>query len=123
MTDRFPEAFKRFEEEINVSKVNTLDELIDEFKDWGLERAPITNLQRKVLAIEGVKIGIDPVYLSRYFRKERDISYFTKTGKKVSYHQSAKFIEVYRHVLTDKSKNIRGGTFSSKPKDRVKELE
>ena len=115
MTDRFPEAFERFEKKTDIDEVNTLDELMNKFKDWGLKKAPITKLQRKALAIEGVKKGIDPVYITRWFRKERDISYTTKTGKMVSYRQSAKFIEGHRNELT--------GRFIGKPKDRVKELE
>jgi len=114
MTDRFPEAFQRFEKKTDISHVNTLDELMNEFSGWGGKKAPITKLQRKGLAIEGVKKGIDPVYQSRWFRKERDIQYTTKTGKTVSYHQSAKFIEGNRNALT--------GKFSGKPKDRVRKL-
>ena len=114
MTDKFPPAFKRFEEKVDIDNVNTLKELIDEFKNWGLKKAPITKLQRKGLAIEGVKIGIDPIYTTRWFRKERDIQYTTKTGKIVSYHQSAKFIEGNRNALT--------GKFSGKPKDRIRDL-
>lgn len=114
LTDRFPKAFQRFEKKTDISDINTLDELMNEFRDWGGKKAPITRKQRKGLAIEGIEKGIDPIYSIRWFRKERDVSYITKTGKTVTYHQSAKFIEGNRNALT--------GKFSGKPKDRVKEL-
>ena len=114
MKDKFPPAFRRFEEKVDIDDVKTLKELMEEFKNWGLKKAPITKKQRKGLAIEGVKIGIDPVLPVTYVRKEKEITYTTKTGKIVSYHQKLKIMQAHRNILT--------GRYSKEPRDRIQDL-
>ena len=90
MTDEFPKAFKRFPPE--KKEVKTFTELVRNFKEWGGDRAPMTDKQNKALGHEAIKIGIIP-HLQIIFKRNkktqtrwRDVT----TGKFVKHEERGK---------------------------------
>lgn len=80
MVDKFPEAFKRFERQIDISNVKTLFELRQKFKEWALDKWIGSTRQQEALRIEAEKRGIETKEKIR-----RDI--ILRRGK---------FIQIYR---------------------------
>jgi hypothetical protein len=70
LTDEFPKAFKRFPPE--KKKVKTFIELMQEFKIWGGDRAPMTNKQTRALGVEARKLGIENTSIQiRFMRNNK----------------------------------------------------
>jgi hypothetical protein len=55
--DRFPEAFERFEEVVDVDAINSFGELREEFAWWAGERWLDTLRQLHALAIQAQGVG------------------------------------------------------------------
>jgi hypothetical protein len=69
LTDEFPKAFKRFPPE--KKEVKTFEELKQNFKEWGGDRAPMTNKQNRALGKEAIKLGILPHEQFRFKRYDK----------------------------------------------------
>ena len=69
MPDRFPEAFKRFEEVVPVRRIKSFEQLKLAFGAWAGEKWIPTNRQLEALAVQARKHGI-PIYAEerRVFR-------------------------------------------------------
>lgn len=50
--DKFPEAFNRFERDVDLSHIKTFGQLTLEFMMWGKERATLSKKQTLALKIE-----------------------------------------------------------------------
>jgi hypothetical protein len=59
MSEKFPEAFTRFIEQKGTA--NNFQELLDSFEGWNV-KTQITKKQKRALAIEARKIGINDTY-------------------------------------------------------------
>jgi len=53
--DKFPEAYKRYEDAIDTSEMKTFQELLYSFRGWGKQRFPPTTKQIDALKIEAKK--------------------------------------------------------------------
>jgi hypothetical protein len=60
MMDRFPEAFERFEEVVDVDAIRSFRELREEFAWWAGEKWFDTSRQLHALSIEAQKLGLLP---------------------------------------------------------------
>jgi hypothetical protein len=58
--DRFPEAFQRFEEVVDVAAINSFGELRLAFSLWAGEKWFDTSRQLHALSIEAQKLGLLP---------------------------------------------------------------
>lgn len=58
--DKFPEAFDRFEEQVDVSRTRSFDELLTQFEIWAGQRWKETPQQLQALKIEARRLGIVP---------------------------------------------------------------
>ena len=56
--DKFPEAFERFEEAVDVDKIRSFQELRDSFALWSGKNWKATRKQTEALWIEARKRGI-----------------------------------------------------------------
>jgi hypothetical protein len=63
-TDRFPEAFRRYEEVVDVDKIESWRELKSSFASWTGANWKDTNLQNSALAVEARKRSI-PLQIER----------------------------------------------------------
>ena len=73
--DRFPEAFKRFEEVVDVSKIKSFQQLLMAFKLWAGRKWKDSPLQIEALKEEAFKREIPqiPVTHEEYLRKKAEI--------------------------------------------------
>jgi hypothetical protein len=62
--DRFPEAFRRFEELVDVTRIQSFRQLRLAFASWAGWKWRDTYMQNRALAVEARKLGI-PVFVQR----------------------------------------------------------
>jgi hypothetical protein len=60
MMDRFPEAFERFEEVVDVDSIASFGELREEFAWWAGEKWFNTSRQLHALSTEAERLGLLP---------------------------------------------------------------
>ena len=68
-SEKFPEAFNRYEDDVDTSRIRSFQHLLLSFDMWGGKRFYPTEKQLKALAIEADKRGIPPVMQVEYRRK------------------------------------------------------
>jgi hypothetical protein len=68
--DKFPEAFKRFEKDVDVSEIKSFRQLKMEIASWMGEKWKDTSAQNRALNREAQKLGIPVAYVER-----REIAY------------------------------------------------
>lgn len=94
MTDKFPEAFQRYEHGGSLKErgINTFEELMLSFRNWGGEKAHLTRKQTRALGIESNKRGIQPYQKISFIRKgKQQIQYRDATnGRFASMGEKAK---------------------------------
>ena len=103
--DRFPEAFSRFEEVVDVRRIQSFRQLRLAFASWAGWKWHDTYLQTRALAVEAQKLGI-PVFI----------------GKRPVSHFHGRTAVTWRHeVVTVKGKSqvryrdLKTGRFIKKP--------
>jgi hypothetical protein len=71
--DKFPEAFKRFEQVVDVSKIETFQQLLTAFQYWAGKKWKETPKQVKALKVEAIRLGIAevPVTIEEYWAEVR----------------------------------------------------
>lgn len=62
--DKFPEAFRRFEEVVDVDRIQSFRHLRSAFASWAGQKWHGTNTQMNALAVEARRIGI-PLIIER----------------------------------------------------------
>jgi hypothetical protein len=62
--DKFPEAFSRFEEVVDVNRIDSFRHLRYAFASWAGRKWHDTYMQNRALAVEARKLGI-PVSIER----------------------------------------------------------
>lgn len=68
MTDRFPEAFKRFEYDVDIESFENYQELVYAFSHWAGKRWRDSYKQNLALTKIGRKLGFEDTQMPRYFR-------------------------------------------------------
>ena len=86
MTDKFPEAFRRFKEDVNIKKIKDWKQLELAFSSWGGKKWIPTGKQLDGLAKEARKLGIET---EEYRTREENIRRIFQTAreKKVAIEQ------------------------------------
>jgi hypothetical protein len=69
--DKFPEAFKRFEAVVDVSKIKSFQQLLTAFMYWAGRKWKGTPLQVEALRVEAVKIGLLPPISEEEFKRQK----------------------------------------------------
>ncbi len=98
--DKFPEAFRRYEEKVDVDKKWSFQQLLTSFGEWGKDKWIASKKQKKALAVEADIIGIKPHEQQEIEFTEKLISYVNKFGTLVEYTQKARTQTVFRNLLT-----------------------
>ena len=80
--DEFPEAFKRFEKRVDVSRIRSFDHLALSFSHWAGKQWRGTSKQIEALKVEARRIGI-PVPEERRPRRRREegLTWLIEEGK------------------------------------------
>ncbi len=98
--DKFPEAFRRYEDKVDVDKKWTFQQLLTSFSEWGKDKWIESKKQKKALAIEADLIGIKPHEKQEIRFEEKLISYVNKYGTQVTYTQKARIQVAFRNLIT-----------------------
>jgi hypothetical protein len=105
MVDRFPEAFRRFEEVVDVRRIDSFRQLKLAFASWAGWKWLDTYMQNRALAVEAWRLGI-PVLVD----------------KRPSFHMYGRKTATWRHeIVTVKGKSqtryrdLKTGRFIKKP--------
>jgi hypothetical protein len=80
MVDRFPEAFERFEEDVDVSKFKDYRELALAFSQWAGKRWRDSYKQNLALRKQGRRLGFKDAELPKYFRRRATSRYGKHRG-------------------------------------------
>jgi len=96
--DKFPEAFERFEKDVDVDSFESYKELSYAFAWWAGKRWRDSYLQNKALAREGKKLGYKDVKLPRYFHARARREKWAKSYKKRAEKQIKVVKKKYRGV-------------------------
>jgi len=86
--DRFPEAFRRFESDVNVSRLRSYNELLSAFRWWAGWRWAGTAAQMAAFDDEAHRLGfeVERFFPTRWRRSYPSSSYgYETTQKAVSY--------------------------------------
>jgi hypothetical protein len=112
LPDKFPEAFRRFEEVVDVRRIASFRQLELAFGSWAGQKWHGTYAQREALAVEARKHGI-PIIIER-----RQFSYGGGTARVTTERKAP----TWRHeVVTvkghsqDRFRDLRTGRFIRKP--------
>ncbi len=103
MVDRFPEAFERYEEKVDIKEegIKTFPQLITSFGEWATDKWKGSRKQVRGLAIEAKKRDIEPYVKEAGFR-HKETGRFEKKATK----ETIKY-DRYRNPIT--------GRFMKKP--------
>lgn len=101
-----PEAFRRYEDKVDVSDEWTFQKLLTSFREWGKDRWKDSRPQKRALAVEAEVRGIKPKEEITVTYDERVINYINKYGKEISYVRKARTQTLMRNVLTGKFEKI-----------------
>ena len=66
--DKFPEAFERFQDDVNVRRIETFEQLKLSFSGWAGFKWKDTSRQNDALAVQSRKLGIET---EDYYRREQ----------------------------------------------------
>jgi hypothetical protein len=94
--DKFPEAFDRFERDVDIDNIKTYPQLLRSFSYWAGENWKGTNKQLRALGVEAEKTGIKPILPKTYVihGKRRVVYRSASTG-----HFTTREGEEYRVLL------------------------
>ena len=68
MPDKFPEAFRRFEQNVSTRQIKTFEQLTLAFSSWAGLKWKDTSRQNDALAVQARKLGIET---EDYYRREQ----------------------------------------------------
>jgi hypothetical protein len=74
--DKFPEAFKRFEQMVDVERIESFRQLRLAFASWAGQKWHDTPLQLNALAVEARKQGIPVAVQGRHSAHRRGFAHF-----------------------------------------------
>ena len=104
--DRFPEAFERFESDVDIGRFRSYHELTLSFRWWAGERWVGSSRQWEALNAEAENLGFEPPDFIREELEERWV-YSRYTWRRESVNLKGKVRSVYRDIKT--------GRFIKKP--------
>jgi hypothetical protein len=109
--DRFPEAFRRFESDVDVGKFETYHQLTLSFRWWAGERWRGTHRQWEALNREAENLGFNEHYGYREAIREKRYTDFYSRGSSTWKRETVSI----RGVAKTRYRDIRTGRFIKKP--------
>lgn len=112
--DKFPEAFERFENDVDISKFVSYMELTSAFRWWSGEKWIGTPRQWEALNKEAKNVGFEvPEIFREEMRESRSSGYVSRRGQKtVSWRRDVVNV---RGKSRERYRDIRTGRFIKKP--------
>ena len=107
MVDRFPEAFRRFEEVVDVDDIESYAQLRRSFAYWAGKRWRDSYMQNRALKKQGKRLGFKDAELPSYLRNKT--SYAWKATAQSGIHRGLKDKQI--SIIND---SIRKGYSSTK---------
>ena len=99
--DRFPEAFERFENDVDVGQFESYHQLTMAFRWWAGERWRGTHRQWEALNAEAENLGFEPPDFIREELEERRVSrYSSGSWRREIVKLRGKTRSVYRDIKT-----------------------
>jgi hypothetical protein len=113
--DRFPEAFERFEEDVDIESLKSYSELIAAFRLWAGERWKGTAKQWSALNIEAKRLGFEvPRFIREEIRESQRLGYVVSEGRQRALTWRHEVVTV-RGSSQDRYRDIKTGRFIKKP--------
>ena len=109
--DKFPEAFRRFEQVVDVDRIESFTQLELAFALWAGRNWIGTYLQREALAREARKRGIPAFVKSGRVSFGRGTAYVTRTEAVTWRHE----VVSVKGRSQDRYRDLRTGRFTRKP--------
>jgi hypothetical protein len=83
--DKFPEAFRRFEQNVSTRQIKTFEQLTLAFSSWAGSKWMDTNRQNDALAVQARKLGIptEDYYMREQQRHQWDRAIMTGTEERM----------------------------------------
>ena len=113
MPDLFPEAFERFERQVDVRRFENYRQLAYAFAHWAGRRWQDTYLQNRVLKKEGMKLGFEDAELPKYW--QRKSSTVWRTNARYGKHRGLRDKQI--SIIND---GIRKGVSANKIQRQLK---
>jgi hypothetical protein len=113
--DRFPEAFERFEMDVNVDRLRSYSELLYSFQWWTGRKWRGTAKQWEAFNREAERLGFDvPSFVREEVRESWRSGFYGYEGqqKAVSYGHE---VVVVRGISQDRYRDLKTGRFIKKP--------
>jgi hypothetical protein len=110
--DRFPEAFKGFEQMVDVERIDSFRQLRLAFASWAGQKWLDTYMQLKALGVEARKLGIPVVAEKRPFaNRGRGIAQVPERKAVTWRHE----VVTVRGSCQDRYRDLKTGRFLRKP--------
>ncbi len=113
--DKFPEAFRRFENDVDVGRFRSYNELTLSFRWWAGEKWRGTPRQWEALNAEAENLGFDvPDFIRREIREYRSSGYHVTEGKQKSATWKHETVKV-KGTPQNRYRDLKTGRFIKKP--------
>ena len=113
--DKFPEAFRRFESDVDVGRFRSYHELTLSFRWWAGNRWKGTARQWTALNNEAENLGFDiPDFIRSEIRESHSWGYYNSEGKQRAITWKRETVNV-RGSNQNRYRDIKTGRFIKKP--------
>jgi len=123
--DKFPEAFRRFEQRVHIEDFESYREMSYAFGHWAGKRWVDSYLQNKALAREGERLGFEDVTIPYKFharaRREKWTKSYKKRAKKRRKAVKKKYKGIGKVRINDLSWYVSRGYSANKIQKRMKD--
>ena len=103
--DKFPEAFKRFKEDVNVNRIKTFKQLTLAFSSWSPKKWRGTFRQMDALTVQAKRLRIP---LEGYKSRQQQVrAVFSQTAQQRVTQRREKFSRYYQDLRQWQSKTTR----------------
>ena len=109
--DKFPEAFRRFENDVDISKFESYHQFTTAFRWWGGQRWKGTDKQWRALNREAENLGFNVPNVYREAIREKRYTDFYSRGSSTWKRETVSI----RGVAKTRYRDIRTGRFIKKP--------
>jgi len=113
--DKFPEAFERFESEVDVDLVDSYRELLLAFQWWAGEKWLGSPMQWTAFNAEAERLGFEvPSFVREEIRESRRSDYYVSEGRQKAVTWRHEVVKV-RGASQSRYRDLKTGRFIRKP--------
>lgn len=113
--DRFPEAFERFEEDVDIRSLRSYSELTTAFRWWAGEKWKGTTKQWRALNVEAERLGFEvPRFIREELRESGRSGYVVSEGRYRAVTWRHEVVKVKGNPQ-NRYRDLKTGRFIKKP--------